>query len=225
MIDSKGQQFLAMFGGRYLEEFTEEHQADATYHYYNDLWLYDPKSEQWFEAPAKGEKPPARDHHGAATLNGRLFIYGGRRSEKRESASVLADIWSYDIDLGEWTQHIPIGNSPAARFMPGVGSVRMDGVTHLAVFAGETLPGSTKRTTLNDLWVFNPTNSAWSELFASTCSERPHDSVTGHGFRFLVTPLIGCGLYAIFRGISPQAHGREVAVEDSADSRTAYLQM
>lgn len=231
LTDSKGQEFLAMFGGRYLEELDKEHQADASYHYYNDLWLYDLKSEQWFEAPAKGKKPPARDHHGATTLNGRLFIYGGRRSERRESESVLADIWSYDIGLGEWTQHIPIGEAPVARYMPGVGSVNMDGVFHLAVFAGETLPGSTKRTTLNDLWVFNPTNSVWSELFASTCSENSQASVTAHGFKFLlafslsVTLLIGCGIYAIFEGTSPRAQGREVAVEDGADSRHAYLQM
>ena len=46
-------------------------------------------------APTIGPRPPARDHHGAATLQGQLYIYGGRCSERREKDSVLADVWSF----------------------------------------------------------------------------------------------------------------------------------
>ncbi|CAE7825982.1 unnamed protein product, partial [Symbiodinium necroappetens] len=65
------------------------------------------------------------------------------------------------------------GTAPSARFMPGVSDILYQGKQHLAVFAGETLPGSTKRTTLNDLWVFEPSSAVWTELFAPTCGEPP----------------------------------------------------
>ncbi|CAE8650064.1 unnamed protein product [Polarella glacialis] len=176
MVAPTGEQYLGMFGGRHLAEGAEEHtKKKAAYTYYNDLWLYEFAKDRWFQADSTGEKPPARDHHGAATLSGQLFVYGGRQSEDRKAKAVLADIWSYSLETRSWTQHIPAGKSPSARFMPGVAAVRYHGVETMAVFAGETLPGSTKRTTLNDVWVFDPAEATWTELFPQTCDLIPMD--------------------------------------------------
>lgn len=70
----------------------------------------------------------------------------------------MVTLWrsGYSLETMRWTQHLPEGAAPSARFMPGVSDIVYKGKPHLAVFAGETLPGSTKRTTLNDLWVFEP---------------------------------------------------------------------
>jgi len=171
--DYLGKKYLAMFGGRHLSAGSVEHKAKSKYVYYNDLWLYDFTQDGWYEAPTKGARPCPRDHHGAATLNDKLYIYGGRRSEERSGDAVLADVWSYDINTLTWTEHVPLGTAPSARFMPGVSDILYQGKQHLAVFAGETLPGSTKRTTLNDLWVFEPSSAVWTELFAPTCGEPP----------------------------------------------------
>ncbi|CAE7469120.1 tea1 [Symbiodinium pilosum] len=170
--DYLGKKYLAMFGGRHLSAGSAEHQDGSVYVYYNDVWLYDFSEDAWYEAPAKGARPCPRDHHGAATLNDKLYIYGGRQSELRSGHSVLGDVWSYDINTLTWTEHVPVGLAPSARFMPGVSDIFYQGAQHLAVFAGETLPGSTKRTTLNDLWVFNPASAMWMELAASTCHEK-----------------------------------------------------
>ncbi|CAJ1438190.1 unnamed protein product [Effrenium voratum] len=172
VISGKGgakKRYLAFFGGRHLGEGSVEHTDQSAYIYYNDLWLYDFIQEKWSLAPTEGPRPPARDHHGSATLQGKLFIYGGRRSEKREEHSVLADVWSYDLDTSRWTFYEPQNAAPMARFMPGVSDWKYKGVPHLAIFAGESLPGSTKRTTMNDLWVFNPHSGIWTELFTSNC--------------------------------------------------------
>eukprot|EP00434_Breviolum_minutum_P026155 symbB.v1.2.023123.t1/scaffold2096.1/size89696/2 len=173
-----GKKYLAFFGGRHLGAGSAEHADHSAYVYYNDLWLYDFVLDRWVEAPTIGDRPPARDHHGAATLEDELYIYGGRRSEKREENSVLADVWSYNLITMRWTLHVPVGRAPMARFMPGVSDIIYEDKPHLAIFAGETLPGSTKRTTLNDLWVFNPHTAKWSELFSSTCQEDPEKILT-----------------------------------------------
>ncbi|CAE8617465.1 unnamed protein product [Polarella glacialis] len=154
MVAPTGEQYLGMFGGRHLAKGAED---------------------RWFQADSTGEKPPAHDHHGAATLSGQLFVHGGWQSENRKAEAVLADIWSYSMETRSWTQHIPAGKSPSARFMPGVAAVRYHGVETMAVFAGETLPGSTKHTTLNDVWVFDPAEASWTELFPRTCDLIPTD--------------------------------------------------
>lgn len=178
VLGQSGKKYLAFFGGRHLGAFSEEHTDRSAYVYYNDLWLYDFEKDRWMEAPTIGPRPPARDHHGAATVEDQLFIYGGRCSEKREKNSVLADVWSYNLISLRWTLHEPVGAAPMARFMPGVSDIIYHDQPHLAIFAGETLPGSTKRTTLNDLWVFNPHTGIWSELFSSTCHEDPESIIT-----------------------------------------------
>lgn len=171
LLDSSGKKYLAMFGGRWLNPNYEQHTTTGgAYTYYDELWLYDFVEDRWFEAPTVGARPEPRDHHGAANLNNDIFIYGGRQSENRLSGSVLQDTWSYSILTHRWTKHeSKNGVEPSARYMPGVASAHYKGRTVLAVFAGETLPGSTKKTTLNDLWIFDPQEGIWSEEFRSDC--------------------------------------------------------
>ncbi|CAE8626813.1 unnamed protein product [Polarella glacialis] len=216
MVAPTGEQYLGMFGGRHLAKGAEEHnkkekkqkrekrertktkkrrknRKKAAYTYYNDLWLYEFAEDRWFQADSTGEKPPAHDHHGAATLSGQLFVHGGWQSENRKAEAVLADIWSYSMETRSWTQHIPAGKSPSARFMPGVAAVRYHGVETMAVFAGETLPGSTKHTTLNDVWVFDPAEASWTELFPRTCDLIPTDLLGPSSHEEFMTDLSRTG--------------------------------
>jgi len=104
-------------------------------------------------------------------VDGDLFVYGGRASEKKTADAVLGDLWSYSLSRGGWRQHHSItGAAPIARYMPGVSEVNWRGQPALAVFAGETLPGSTKKTTMNDVWVYQPGKLTWTMLFESDCS-------------------------------------------------------
>jgi len=164
---------LAVFGGRFLHEGAGFHSTAASaYTYFSNLWLYDFAADSWSIAKTHGPVPHSRDHHGAANVDGDVFIFGGRVKETREADSDLNDVWSYNLVAEKWTKH-PKGQgaSPAARFMPGVASVTWRGRSVLAVFGGESLPGASKRTTLNDIWIYDPSfNSGWVLLSPSRCN-------------------------------------------------------
>mmetsp|Transcript_47185 Transcript_47185/g.145278 ORF Transcript_47185/g.145278 Transcript_47185/m.145278 type:complete len:533 (+) Transcript_47185:45-1643(+) len=175
-----GRVYMTFFGGRNLNSNFGEHvTSSGAYTYYNELWLYDPEAETWALQSPEGPVPHPRDHHSAAMVNGDLFVFGGRVSEKRSAGAILGDLWSYSLRTGRWTQHhTPGGTAPSARYMPSAASVHWQGRPALAIFAGETLPGSTKKTTLNDVWVYRPDMSTWTLLFETDCS-RPDLSELG----------------------------------------------
>eukprot|EP00971_Amphidinium_carterae_P025169 496981-Amphidinium_carterae.1 len=53
----------------------------------------------------------------------------------------------------------------------GVTSALWYGSTVLVVFGGESLPGSTKKSSLNDLWLYSPhEGGGWIKLTDSHCS-------------------------------------------------------
>jgi hypothetical protein len=60
--------------------------------------------------------------------------------------------------------------------MPGAAQFLQDGVAKLAVFGGESFPAgdraSTKHSTMNDLWLFDPRpGGGWEQLSANDCSK------------------------------------------------------
>lgn len=172
VLDNAGTKYLAYFGGRNLN--LEKKNSAQSYTYYNDLWLYEFEQDRWFLAPAPGPKPAARDHHGMTSINGDLYIFGGRTAADRSAAqAVISDVWSYSLRDGHWTFHEPRGASPSPRFMPGVTSVQHEGQPYLAIFGGEVLPGSTKLTTMNDVWLFDPRGNKWEQVWDSDCGQEP----------------------------------------------------
>lgn len=107
-------------------------------------------------------------------MNGDLWVFAGRVMEAQEADADTSDVWSFSLASGEWTRHLVMaGQNPSARFMPGVAGIRRNGEMQLAIWGGETLPGSTKRTTLNDLWVYSPSHSTWEMLSESHCHDTP----------------------------------------------------
>lgn len=173
LVAPDGRLLLGMFGGRFLTPGIEMHSdANGAYTYFSDLWLYDFAADAWSLAPAKGKLPQPRDHHGATTLNGDLYVYGGRTTEQRVEHAAVGDVWSYSMRAREWTLR-SMDRGPEPRFMPGVATLHLGGEEVLAIFAGESLPGSTKRTTMNDLWVFSPSSGEWTELSKSNCERTP----------------------------------------------------
>jgi len=208
-----GSEYLAVFGGRNLNpNFTEHTVASGAYIYYNELWLYDPIADIWNLQRPEGPLPHPRDHHGASMVHGDLYVFGGRISEKRKADAVRNDLWSYSLWTGRWVEHHSIaGAVPSARYMPGVSSVHYNGKDAVAVFAGENLPGSTKRTTLNDVWVYEPDVSTWTLLSESDCSRvklsdlatpSPGVPAPTSGVASFVTYLACLGIAALVLGLS-----------------------
>lgn len=201
---ANGVEVLGFFGGRHLNENAGFHSTAASaYTYYNELWLYNFAADSWSLAePAGGVAPHPRDHHGAAGVNGDLYVFGGRVMESRSADAVRNDLWSFSLATGAWTLHTPVGSAaPSQRYMPGVSSTKWRGESVLAIFGGESLPGSTKKTSMNDVWVFakdaaigKPT---WIELYRAEClpGPEPRDgALLGAGAAAREEGLLGGGL-------------------------------
>jgi len=165
-----GKELLALFGGRHLNKGGGFHSVDANaYTYYNELWFYDFQANKWTVTNPSGVTPHTRDHHGSTEMDGNLYVFGGRVKEMRSADAVRNDLWSYSLDTESWTEHeAEDGMAPTPRYMPGVTSTKWKGKDAIAVFGGENLPGSTKTTSLNDVWVYDGEN--WHQLAQPICS-------------------------------------------------------
>jgi Galactose oxidase, central domain len=107
----------------------------------------------WSRIDAAG--PAAREDH-TWTVDphvGVAYLFGGR-----DGATVLGDLWAFDLDTDEWIALDP-ANPPPARF--GHEATWVDGVG-LVVFAGQA--GSQF---FNDLWAFDPQTESWRLLPAA----------------------------------------------------------
>lgn len=164
-----GQEFIACFGGRIknvrpdLPEYT----------YFNELWLYDFAADFWRQAhPGGTGAPHPRDHHGATALGGDLYVFGGRVSPEKRADSVTADLWRFSLAENAWRLVAATSDTgPSRRYMPGVATIALtSAVNAVAVFGGEMLPGSTKKASLNDLWLFSQEEETWQLLSRLQCS-------------------------------------------------------
>uniref|UniRef100_A0A061SHW3 Kelch repeat-containing protein n=2 Tax=Tetraselmis sp. GSL018 TaxID=582737 RepID=A0A061SHW3_9CHLO len=71
-----------------------------------DFWKFDLETLVWIDIPVLEEMSP-RHGHGAAVLQGKMYVYGGWQSRwgERNSDGMLSDeIWSYEFSTGEWVK-------------------------------------------------------------------------------------------------------------------------
>lgn len=94
---------MYIFGGSYHHE--EENL------YFNDLWEYNFKLNQWKEIKTNIQ-PPARIHSiMKVSKSNNIYIYGGWSKKGK----ILNDIWTFDIDRRLWMK-IETKNEPPIRF-------------------------------------------------------------------------------------------------------------
>ncbi|CAF2762547.1 unnamed protein product [Rotaria sp. Silwood2] len=85
--------------------------------YLNDLYTLEYKSNNysWEQPIIRGIQPIERESHSCVSYRGqienrtKLIIYGGMNGHR------LGDIWSYYLDLSQWTQITPSGLAPQPR--------------------------------------------------------------------------------------------------------------
>jgi hypothetical protein len=156
----------------------------------NDLWRYDPAADLWtwitgsdeFDQPGvygtKGvadtqNVPGARTHAVSwIDLEGNLWLFGG----SAPGWVFLNDLWKYDLGAGEWTW-VSGSDSPGRpgvygtkgiadpANVPGARTQAMpfrDPEGHLWLFGGAGYDSTGQNTVLNDLWMFDPVDGAWS---------------------------------------------------------------
>ncbi len=126
--------------------------------YLGDVWAYHPTADAWAPRPSAVEPSPRADGRMVyVPSQGRFLLFGGNDySGPNLTFHHLADTWAYNWSANLWTV-LPEAIRPGARDYP---------ILALDPSAGEVLltSGFGNGTSLNDLWGFNLTDSAWANL-------------------------------------------------------------
>ncbi|PKY06560.1 putative cell polarity protein [Aspergillus campestris IBT 28561] len=103
--------------------------------WFNDVWCYDPRANQWTQLDCVGFIPTPREGHAAALVNDVMYIFGGRTDEGLD----LGDLAAFRISTRRWYSFQNMGPAPSPRSghsMTAFGK-------HIIVVAGE--PSSAPR--------------------------------------------------------------------------------
>jgi len=102
----------------------------------------------WRRLSPAGPPPPARRDHSLVTNGQSLFLFAGRGEE------VLADLWSYDLLNGSWTQ---LTAGPPARF--GHNAIFDTAGGRLLIFGGQSSDAF-----FNDVWAYDVASGQWTDI-------------------------------------------------------------
>lgn len=160
------------FGGGY--------QDASGFEVFNDMWLYDSTDNIWTEIYPT-TRPSARAGHKMVydSINQKTILFGGWSAE----SDLVNDTWIYDSQTNQWTEVFPI-DSP---------SVRQSFAMYYDVNAQKVILFGGYRDISphhGDTWVFNYTDSSWTELNPSSHpsgrygSNLVYDADNSRGFLF-----------------------------------------
>ncbi|KAK2808960.1 hypothetical protein FQN50_004234 [Emmonsiellopsis sp. PD_5] len=79
--------------------------------WFNDVWSYDPRANQWTQLDYVGFVPAAREGHAAAIIGDVMYIFSGRTEEGTD----LADLAAFRIPTRRWYSFQNMGPSPSPR--------------------------------------------------------------------------------------------------------------
>ena len=116
-----------------------------------------PTTGAWTRLAPSGDAPSKREDQ-TWTVDrdaGTAWLFGGRNG-----GTTYGDLWAYDLASDTWSQIVPIGPAPPARFghdatwVPGRGLIIFGGQANATTFFG-------------DLWQFDPQTLRWTALAAA----------------------------------------------------------
>ncbi|KAF9886087.1 Negative regulator of mitotic exit [Aspergillus nanangensis] len=79
--------------------------------WFNDVWSYDPRPNQWSKLDCVGFIPTPREGHAAALVNDVMYIFGGRTDEGID----LGDLAAFRITSRRWYSFQNMGPAPSPR--------------------------------------------------------------------------------------------------------------
>ncbi|KAH0607400.1 uncharacterized protein H6S33_002434 [Morchella sextelata] len=79
--------------------------------WFNDVWSYDPQTNQWTQLDCIGYIPSPREGHAASLVGDVMYIFGGRTSEGDD----LGDLAAFRISSRRWYTFQNMGPSPSRR--------------------------------------------------------------------------------------------------------------
>lgn len=134
--------------------------------YLGDTWEWSGAS-GWRQLQATA--PSAREGAAVATLNGKVYLYGGSSM----SNGFLADTWEWDDGAGTWTQLTIAGPTPGGRYGHSMATLG----DHIVLFGNVGGP--------TDTWLFDGT--AWSKSTAAGPTGDPAGLSDSRGFQVMAT--------------------------------------
>ncbi|KAK1590845.1 kelch domain-containing protein [Colletotrichum navitas] len=81
------------------------------YQWFNDVWSYDPATNEWAQLDCIGYIPVPREGHAAAIVDDVMYIFGGRTEEGVD----LGDLAAFRITSRRWYTFQNMGPSPSPR--------------------------------------------------------------------------------------------------------------
>jgi N-acetylneuraminic acid mutarotase len=128
--------------------------------YYNDLWIYDERTDAWELISARGDIPKPRLHHSLVSSDDNtLILFGGFNSFMGEEGhGSFNDVHLFDIPSRTWTRVDVEGESPLPRGSHE--AVWMNQAMY--VFGGFAKIGPAGH--LQELWRFEPSRKRWQQL-------------------------------------------------------------
>jgi N-acetylneuraminic acid mutarotase len=132
--------------------------------FFNDVWIFNPSTNQWREVSVSGGKPPTRygscaAYDGAADV---IYISHGFTSSGR-----FDDTWAFDLATSQWRDISAAGAKPIKRCLHRC-AFDLESKT-VVLFGGQ----SNETPILGDLWRFNPATHTWTELPAGAAKPSP----------------------------------------------------
>jgi N-acetylneuraminic acid mutarotase len=135
--------------------------------YYNDLFIFESESLSWRKVDPRGQLPEARCGHTAATIDDKIWIFGGRVKVKKGSSlfsgsgvAYTNDLYCYDPVMNEWRRYEARGIGPSGRAMHSATAVGRK----IYFFGGANSSGSRRDTSaFCDLYELDIDTMTWSE--------------------------------------------------------------
>ena len=137
---------IILFGGGF--------QDSTLYTYFDDTWIYNPKTNLWAEIFPQ-EHPTARTSHSMVydSINQKIILFGGVDLND----NWLNDTWIFDSRTKKWTEVFPL-DSPSIR---GSSSCYYDHQAQKVIlFGGYQEVGGH----LNDTWAYDYSTNNWTNL-------------------------------------------------------------
>ncbi|MCH2135983.1 MAG: sodium/solute symporter [Phycisphaerales bacterium] len=144
------------------------------------------------------DMPAARTAAAGTLIGDTLWIFGGQSEIGAETAQ--QSLWSLNLkkEDAQWKVHQPLPG--AGRILPVVGA----STGQLFVFSGASLTEG-KRTYLQDVWAFNPSNNQWAQL-----DDMPRPAVAAPS----PAPLLGHDMLLIIGGDDGSQAGQANTLKD-----------
>ena len=165
-----------LFGGEDSTAEAKNRTANTRGDILNDLWAFNKNNNTWYEK-STSNPPPARNHHTAVALDGKMYVHGGVTEN-----GTTSDMWEYDPTTNKWTE-IETPTVPYPKIHQGAVAAEgqfyvIGGLVKNEEYDYESSYGST--------WAFNPNDKTWTKK-ATLSSFRYGHSTFVNGSKIYVT--------------------------------------